>query len=172
MGAAPVPDTPPLRVRPIPRSTPRRLRSVPELPTRPPEFVQGTLAVDFRHRDEDPYFGPQATSTPDLPDPQTWVSQLSQAIIETTAGLRPPAQLLRWLTPEVHAMVARRAGVAARRGAPHGRRAVVRSVHLCQPVDGVVEACAVVLDGGRVRAMALRMSGVDHRWLVTALQLG
>nr|WP_162529402.1 Rv3235 family protein [Segeticoccus rhizosphaerae] len=48
----------------------------------------------------------------------------------------------------------------------------MRSVHLCQPVDGVVEACAVVLDGGRVRAMALRMSGVDHRWLVTALQLG
>ncbi len=172
MSLAAVPDTGPVRFRPIPRSTPRRLRSVPSLEPTPQEFVQGTLAVDFQHQGEDPVFGPQATATLDLPEPRPWVTRLAQAIIETTAGVRPPAQLLRWLTPELYAMVSRRGAVAARRGAAHGRRAVVRSVHLCEPADGVVEASVVVLDGPRVRAMALRMSGVDHRWLVTALHLG
>ena len=162
----------PVQFRPIPRSTPRRLRSVPRLEPAPEQFVQGTLAVDFQHRGEDPVFGPQATGTLDLPDARPWVTRLAQAIVETTAGLRPPTQLLRWMTPELHAVVSRRAAVAARRGPAQGRRAVVRSVHLCEPSDGVVEAAVVVLDGNRVRAMALRMSGVDHRWLVTALQLG
>ena len=57
-------------------------------------------------------------------------------------------------------------------GTPATRRAVVRSVRVCEPADGVAEACAVVLDGGRVRALAMRLVGMDGRWRIEALQVG
>jgi hypothetical protein len=88
------------------------------------------------------------------------------------AGVRQPPQILRWTTPEVYAVVARRGAVSARRGTPATRRAVVRSVRVCEPADGVAEACAVVLDGGRVRALAMRLVGMDGRWRIEALQVG
>ena len=88
------------------------------------------------------------------------------------AGVRPAPQLLRWTTPEVYAVVARRAAVSARRGMPPARRTVVRSLRICEPADGVAEASAVVVDGGRVRALAMRLVGLDGRWRVEALQVG
>jgi hypothetical protein len=87
------------------------------------------------------------------------------------SGARPAPQVIRWTTPEVYSAVARRNAAAGRRTHP-ARRAVVRHVRICEPVDGVIEACAVVVDNGRVRALAMRLSGVDHRWVVSALQIG
>jgi hypothetical protein len=52
------------------------------------------------------------------------------------------------------------------------RRAVVRGVRVCEPADGVAETCAVVVDGARVRALAMRLVGVDGRWRIEALQVG
>jgi hypothetical protein len=49
---------------------------------------------------------------------------------------------------------------------------VVRGVRVCEPADGVAEASAVVVDGGRVRAQAFRLVGLDGRWRVEALQIG
>ena len=49
---------------------------------------------------------------------------------------------------------------------------LVRSVRIGEPRDGVVEACALVSDGGRLRAVAVRMEGLDGRWRVTALEIG
>jgi hypothetical protein len=49
---------------------------------------------------------------------------------------------------------------------------VVRGVRVCEPADGVAEASAVVVDGGRVRALAFRLVGLDGRWRVEALQIG
>ena len=48
----------------------------------------------------------------------------------------------------------------------------VRAVLTCLPCNGVCEASAVVIDRGRVRALALRMEGLDGRWRVTALEIG
>lgn len=138
----------------------------------PQEYVQGTLAVDFRGPDDDPLFGPQATGTADLPEVRSFVATLTQALVETMGGARPPSQLRRWLSPAVHEVVSRRHTLALRRGGGPARRAVVRRVRVCEPADGVVEACAVVLDAGRVRAVALRLVGMDGRWVVTALQVG
>jgi len=78
---------------------------------------------------------------------------------------------MRWTTPEVYSAVARRNAVSGRR-AIVARRAVVRRVRTCEPADGVVEACAVVVDNGRVRALAMRLTGVDGRWVVSELQVG
>ena len=89
-------------------------------------------------------------------------------------GVRPPSQVMRWTSPEVYAVVARRGSRAGRRrtstGAAHRTR--VLRVHLCEPADDIVEASVVLVDGGRVRALALRLAGRDHRWVVQALQVG
>lgn len=161
-----------LRVLPIPESAP------PVIPDPRPEpgptspFVQGTLAVDFDPTSDESFFGPQHTSSQDLPDPRSWAAHMAQALVEVMAGARPAPQVIRWTAPEVYSTVARRAAMAARRGGGAGRRAVVRTVRVCEPVDGVAEACAVVVDGTRVRAIAMRLTGVDRRWLVTELQVG
>lgn len=141
-----------------------------------PAYVQDSLAVDLAHASDAQLFGPQSTSRVDLPDPGPWAGQISQAIVEVMSGLRPAPQVVRWTTPQVYAVIARRGALAARRRAARpralGQRAVVRSVHVCEPADGVAECSVVVSEGARVRAMALRLSGQDGRWRVEALQIG
>ncbi len=118
-----------------------------------------------------------ATSTSALPDPTRWSGQFVQAAAEVAGGLRAPAQLVRWTSEEVYATLARRSEVsvralrAGRLTAPAGRLRV-RSVRSCAVRDGVVESTAVVVDGVRARAVALRLEGLDGRWRVTALELG
>lgn len=113
-----------------------------------------------------------------LPDPADWARQFVQAAIEVTTGLRPASQLVRWTTDEIRNRLARRAELAhrmSRRAAPRAQStqpSTVRSTRVCIPRDGVAEACAVVSDGVRFRAVALRMEGLDGRWRVTVLELG
>ena len=172
----------PLRIRPAPRHRPPGLADTewwPETDGDDPRYVQGALAVDFDSLTDEQLFGARPTRRDDLPDPREWAGHIAQALVEVMAGSRPAPQLLRWTVPEVYAVVARRAAVSARRAAGEGRRgapapgrAVVRSVRLCEPADGVAEASAVVVDGGRVRALAFRLVGLDGRWRVEALQVG
>jgi hypothetical protein len=98
-----------------------------------------------------------------------------QALLEVLAGSRPPAQVRRFTADAVYAdlttKVTRRA-VDGRAAGPAPRGDAVRSVHITEPDDGVVEACAVVRRGSRMRAVALRLEGRDGRWQCTALQVG
>ena len=141
-----------------------------------PAYVQDSLAVDLAAASDEQIFGPQSTSRADLPEPGPWAGQIAQAILEVMSGLRPAPQVVRWTTPQVYAVIARRGAVAARRRATRSRtlaqRALVRSVHVCEPADGVAECSVVVSDGARVRAMALRLTGQDGRWRVESLQIG
>lgn len=164
-----------LRLAPSPRSDPPACG--PDWgddpgPSGPAAFVQGSLAVDFRRSGHDPVFGPQATSTPDLPDPATWARAMIQAVLETYDGTRSADQLRRWVAAEIRERAHRRGQLARRRGRRAHRPPVVRTLLTCLPADGVCEASAVVWADGRVRALALRMCGVDGRWLVTAWELG
>lgn len=149
-------------------------RSVDELGH--PAYVQDSLAMDLAAASDEQLFGPQSTSRVDLPDPGAWAGQIAQAIVEVMSGLRPAPQVVRWTTPQVYAVIARRGALAARRRAANPRalaqRAMVRSVHVCEPADGVAECSVVVSEGSRVRAMALRITGQDGRWRVEALQIG
>ena len=172
---------PRIRVRPIPDISPPVIDARAAVLQELSPFVQGTLAISFRgHFDtvadprapEDPeYFGPRRALSSDLPEPRAWVTHMAQALIEVMSGARPAPQVIRWTTPEVYSAVARRNAVSGRRTLAT-RRALVRQVRICEPADGVVEACAVVVDNGRVRAMAMRLTGVDRRWVVSALQVG
>lgn len=168
-----------LRTLPVPVNEPHALRSVALVRHEVPA-TQGTLALSFstdrqHHVEADPVFGPQPTSSRDLPEPVGACTALVQAVIEVLGGIRPAAQLTRWLTADVHTAISRRAALAARMrrtSSPTVRQAVVRGVRVCEPADGVVEGSAVVLDQGRVRAVALRLEGMDGRWRVTALEVG
>lgn len=141
-----------------------------------PAYIQDALAVDLAAASDEQLFGPQTTARADLPEPAEWASQIAQAVVEVMSGLRPAAQVVRWTTPEVYAVIARRGAIAARRRAATSRtrpqRARVRSVHVCEPADGVAECSVVMSEGERVRAMAVRLVGQDGRWRVEALQIG
>lgn len=167
-----------IRVRPIPDLSPPVIDSLTAVFAEPIPFVQGTLALSFGGEYDpaaDPtdqkFFGPQRTMSRDLPEPHAWVSHIAQALVEVMSGARPASQMIRWTTPEVYAVVARRNAVSSRRVSV-ARSAIVRRVRVCEPVDGVVEGCAVVVDNGRVRALAIRLIGLDRRWVVSALQVG
>ena len=170
-----------IRARPIPDIRPPAIDSRVTVPRDLSPFIQGTLAISFSGGNgtvsspADPgnleYFRLRRSCTGDLPEPQVWVRHIAQALIEVMSGARPAPQVIRWTTPEIYAAVARRSAAAGRRSLA-ARRAIVRQVRICEPVDGVIEACAVVVDNGRVRALAMRLTGVDRRWVVTELQVG
>lgn len=109
-----------------------------------------------------------------LPDPEQWAGALVRSAVEALCGIRPPAQLARWLSAELYESLARRAGLAVRiLGRPAvARRATVRRVHVCRVVPGVVEASVVVHDGGHLRAAAVRLEVHRGRWRATALEIG
>jgi hypothetical protein len=186
-----------LRVVPAPRHEPpydderrpeQRSRGGTSPPGGAPPGVQGSLALSFtlpsgvpavpetpslRPVDEDePDFGPQRTPSAALPDPRSWATLLSQAVVEVLAGHRPVGQLVRWTTSPVYQQLAG-LSVDARGARPARRqaRAVVRSVHVCEPVDGIAEACAHVAERSRSWALVLRLEGVDHKWRCTVLDL-
>ena len=140
-------------------------------------YVQDTLAVDFAAASDEQFFGPQRTLRDALPDPTVWSGRIALALLEVMTGVRPPPQVLRWTSPEVYAVVARRSALVARRVAegrgPRTRpRLHVIRVRVCEPADGVAEAAVVIGDGPRVRAVAVRLVGQDGKWRVSALQVG
>lgn len=155
LGALTLPFDPP---------TARRLRLVPQL------VADDDVADPFTAR---------RTPRSALPDPRMWGGRLTQAVTEVLDGHRPIGQLLRWVSEdvyeEVEAQIHRQAACAGRTESSPVRRvrrerSAVRSVHVCEPEDGVAELCATVRREGRTTAVALRLEGVDGRWLCTALQ--
>lgn len=156
-----------------------------------PDWVQGTLAlqwqlpgaldaeprpapalrlVDREPPDDgtDPAVAEVPTGSAALPEPGPWVAQLVQAVLEVLARERPRQQLVRWLTPEVYAELTRHVAADPGRPVPRTRR-TVSSVHVTEPVDGVVEASVVAVGGPRARAVAVRLEGWDGRWRCTRL---
>ncbi len=108
-------------------------------------------------------------------DPQAWARQFLHAALEAVAGIRPPAQLVRWTTTEVQAQLTRRSALTERlraTGPPSRGNPRVLTLRVCEPAAGVCEVGAVVTDPPRVRAVALRLETVQGRWRATALELG
>ncbi|GAA4971513.1 Rv3235 family protein [Kineococcus glutinatus] len=138
---------------------------------------QGVLAISLggpRRGFDESFAAPQPTTTRDLPATDQWCRRYVQVLLEVLAGQRPATQLLRWSSTDVYAALQKRAALSARLrlGTAPTRPPAVLSLRSCAPRDGVSEAAAVVRDGGRVRAVALRLEGWDGRWRVTALEMG
>ncbi|WP_020577243.1 Rv3235 family protein [Actinopolymorpha alba] len=150
-------------------------------PSAPVTAAQRHLSVvdddTSEEESEDPFFAPQPTPRLALPDPRSWSGRFVQALVEVLTGDRPSAQLLRWTNADVYGdVIARVRAVGSASAGLIGRggreRAIVRSVHVCEPCDGIAEASVHVRHGGRSRAVALRIEGLDGRWRCTALELG
>ncbi|MCA1823296.1 MAG: Rv3235 family protein [Mycobacteriales bacterium] len=118
--------------------------------------------------DEPDDFDPVRTVPDRLPPLAARATMMVRAVLEVLAGDRPAAQLMRWASDEVYADLERR---AARRG-PRPWAATLRNVHISEPAPGVAEIAAVIRRGTRVAALAMRMEGLDGRWLLTAVDLG
>lgn len=125
--------------------------------------------------DRDPVFGPQITNRDHLPEPEPWSRRLLQAILETLAGRRSPAQLQYWTSWGVYRDIVR---VSQRRGQPppprasRGNSVQISRVRVCEPADGVAEICAVARRDGRWHAVAARLEGIDGRWCCVSLTVG
>lgn len=110
-----------------------------------------------------------------LPEPNAWAATFIQAAMEVAGGLRSAGQLIRWTSPEVHAMLVRRGALttrARRGGSTIGAKPRLRALLSCTPCPGVCELSAVIAEADRVRAVAFRMEGLHGRWRVTELQIG
>jgi Family of unknown function (DUF6459) len=120
---------------------------------------------------------PVPTALDDLPDVAEFARQLAQAVVDILAGHRSANQLVRWARPDVFDAVRRRAalnllGPSSPRTPRTARRPVVRSVRTCDITRTAVEASAVVVEGDRARALAMRLEGLDGRWRLAALVIG
>lgn len=153
------------RARMPPRTDPpaRRLHTVT---SPPPDDTTGQVAVrrpldDSRREDPRP-----------PADPTTLCCSIVQAVVETLRGVRPLAQLNRWLSPEVYEVVARRREITLA-GATHSSRpARVRRARVVRVGPTAAEATVIVDDVTRVRAAAVRVEHARGSWRVVALELG
>ena len=143
--------------------------------TTQPNFARAYRAAD-EAAELNQYFAPQRTSTADLPDPETFLRNISRGVLEIFAGVREVDQLARWLTEDAYRKLVTRANLAARarsaRGMP-AKRPVhqIVSVRYSSPADGIVEGVVIVRGPARTRAVALRVEGMDGRWRTTSLAL-
>ncbi|MGO1563008.1 MAG: Rv3235 family protein [Actinomycetaceae bacterium] len=111
---------------------------------------------------------------PDEAEGDRLAAAVAAGAIEALLGVRSPAQLTRWLAPHLYDALVRRVGLAARlQGRPETfTHARVRTVVGCTPADGVREVSAVVHDGAKVRAVAVRLEAFRGRWRTVALEIG
>jgi hypothetical protein len=113
-------------------------------------------------------FHPVRTARRELPAPGARAATLVRALLEVLAGDRPLQQLMRWVTPDVLTQVEELVCPAG----PRPWASSLQRLLVSEPADGVAEVCAIVRRGERSTAMALRLEGLDGRWLLTALQIG
>jgi Family of unknown function (DUF6459) len=161
--------TAPQSVRPGSGVTPvRRLTAVPETPGSPPAGATQPGAHERPLR-----------AVGEKGEVCAITRGTVQAAIEVLAGTRPIHQLARRLDQRCLASLQHRAALTRRlasgpsptAGRLH-RNPTVRSVRACEVAAGIYEACAVVVDEVRVRAVAVRLERSNQVWRVTALEIG
>lgn len=130
----------------------------------------------YRQAKKDELFDYQPTGTSALPPAKQFVEMFVPRVLETIHGLREARGLARVVNPSVYAAIeARAAGVKLRSQLtkePSPRPVfALGNVIISEPRDGVCEAAAVVHGPTRVRAVALRLEGLDNRWKATSFRM-
>lgn len=115
---------------------------------------------------------PPARSSRPAGDPTPLACTVAKNALEAALGADGLSTLARWLTPSVHASLARQHSIA-RRGHYQLKGAIGIVRIRLQPVrPGIVEAAIVAREGARGHAIAMRLEDRGGRWLITALELG
>ena len=153
-------------------STPHESDARPSLPR-----TDGTIvrAIRPRYTSED-FFGHQPSPTSTLPDPRPLLENLTRCVIEILAGARELEQVARWVSDDVYRHLLKRVVLATRARQAKGQSVArptfsIGSLTICEPRDGVIEAVVIVRGRARVRAVALRLEGLDRRWRATAINV-
>lgn len=151
-----------LTLRPAPRVAPPALPH-PDLATRTTRAAQAQLDLEFP--------APPVAEIARVRTPGPVAQHLVQAIIEVLEARRSPLTLQRATSPTVLTALVRRAA-ARRSGAPSAQRPTIRRLRAVMTGPTQCEVAAVVVLGGRVRALALCLRLQGERWVVDALELG
>lgn len=130
----------------------------------------------YRHVENSEAFGPQPTSSSELPDPTEFATKLVGGIIECVHGLREPIQFTRYVNDDVYRALTTRINRMNQSVITHKKKQTrprfsLGNVVLNSPRDGIVEAAVVVHGPSRVRAVALRLEGLDRRWRATSFSM-
>ena len=124
----------------------------------------------------DDFFGHQPSPRAALPDPEPLLINLTRCVIEVLAGARELDQLARWVSDDVYRHLLKRVVLSARARAVKGQRAqrpaiTIGRVTINEPRDGIIEAVVIVHSKVRVRAVAVRLEGLDNRWRASAINV-
>ena len=153
--------------------------------TRPVRIISAATACDAtksaatrsdatRHADE--FFSHQPSPRSALPAPTPLLENLTRCVIEILAGARDLEQISRWVTDDVYRHLLKRVVLSARARQAKGTAPArptfsIGSVTICEPRDGVAESTVIVRGRARVRAVAIRLEGLDNRWRATAINV-
>jgi hypothetical protein len=124
-------------------------------------------------------FDYQPTPSRFLPDPRIFVLNVTHRALEVLAGSRDLSQIARWVTKDVYDSLDEKVNQRIRKLSllPPAHRNPPAPVfnlsgpRLSAPRDGVVEGTVIVRSPHRVRAVALRIEGLDHRWRAASFTL-
>ncbi|MBM7825879.1 hypothetical protein JOD55_001706 [Arcanobacterium pluranimalium] len=108
-----------------------------------------------------------------LPSAGNFAASILLQVIEILLGHRPARQLQTWLTPAIFDSLARRAELGNKiQGKPTKTLSPrILKTHTCQINAHIAEVSAVIHDGRKTRAAALRLEVRRQKWHVTALEI-
>jgi hypothetical protein len=112
----------------------------------------------------DAEFAPKPTSACDLPDIRQLTFQFIHSVVEIWAGRRTASQVQAMCHHLIFADLQRKAGQQKLVGK-------IRKIKVTEPLDGISETTVTIRYGDRLRVVAIRLEGLDGRWLCTALTL-
>ncbi|WP_052674997.1 Rv3235 family protein [Amycolatopsis orientalis] len=141
-----------------------RTTNRPDGPTHRAPTPDNQLVLDLRLPGKEFAEIPRTEPGPDTLDGRQ-VGRLLTTILEACDGRRPAAQIEPILDPALHPVLIAR----SRQRPPGGYRP--KSIHLCHPADGVIEACATVEQNGRCLALAARFERTPAGWVCTRFHL-
>lgn len=112
----------------------------------------------------------------DVSTPIRLVETVARRSVEIVRDMRPVTDLRRVVTPEISAMLERRASLTRRlrgvTGQAPDQHIAVSGVHTCVVNPHTVEASAVLREPGRARFLAMRWELRHSGWRVTVLEIG
>jgi hypothetical protein len=131
------------------------------LPTTPP-----LIRACFTDRELDMRDRARASWRADMACPAAAVGWIAVALCEVEAGARPRHQLERACHPTLWELLAEHLGASGPAVTSRSLRRVLAQEH----TPGVVDGVAVIVRGGQVEPVAMRLDAAAGYWQVTELQ--
>lgn len=113
-------------------------------------------------------FSPLPSTLDSLPDSNKWTKAYLISVIEILSERRPLSQIARSTHRYIYNNLTKQVGIFknSQNSSPRLRR-----IYRSEPIEGVIEICATISVGQRVRVIAARFEGVDRRWICTEFDL-